>query len=105
MVKIRRICIVNWCCALSSQYLSSMHSYNMWRICREYAERSIGKIISDIQPVPHACRVVSMTLHALEICETCHTWPHDLMNTCIGGIWWMLWICGECELVYVAWLC
>ena len=30
--------------------------------------------ISDIQMVPHACKVVSKTLHAYELCEMSHSW-------------------------------
>jgi len=41
---------------------------------------------------------VSRTLHAIEICETCHTWLCDLVIMCIGEIWWMLWLCGIVDL-------
>jgi len=34
---------------------------------------SLGKIISDIQMVPHACRGVSRTLHAYKLCEMSYT--------------------------------
>jgi hypothetical protein len=53
-------------------------------ICREYLEGSIGKITSDIQMVPHECRVTSRALHGYEMCETCHTWLCDIKNYVIG---------------------
>jgi len=52
---------------------------------------------------------LSRTLHAFEIGETCHTLLCDLVNMCIGEIWWfgesyefddlcdwwIMWICVE----------
>jgi len=68
-----------------------IHKSYMWRICREYEEGSMGKIFFNIQMVPHACRIESKALHALEICETCHIWLGDLVNYVHYVIWWKLW--------------
>jgi len=53
------------------QLIFDIHAF-ISPICGEYIERSIGSITSDIQMVPHACRVESKALPALEICEKCH---------------------------------
>ena len=44
---------------------------------------------------------VSITLHTLEAGEMSHILICDLVNMCIGEIWWMLWLREICGLVYI----
>jgi len=45
------------------------------------------------------CLMNTYSWHWIRIVdESCHKWICDLVNLCIGEIWWMSWLCG---LVYM----